>query len=70
MEDRLCLYFQREISKNNLRGLSEMEKIKVVVVAGPTASGKTSLGVEIAKKRSNFLLQFDKIINLINSLYL
>ena len=26
-----------------------MEKIKVVVVAGPTASGKTELGVEIAK---------------------
>ena len=26
-----------------------MEKIKLVVIAGPTASGKTELGVEIAK---------------------
>ena len=27
-----------------------MDKNKVIVIAGPTASGKTSLGVELAKR--------------------
>ena len=27
-----------------------MEKKKVIVLTGPTASGKTSLGIELAKK--------------------
>ena len=35
-----------------------MDKPKVIVICGPTASGKTALSIELAKKnrwRNNFL---------------
>ena len=38
-----------------------MEKIKVVVVAGPTASGKTALGVEIAKAYNGEVVSADSM---------
>ncbi len=38
-----------------------MEKIPVIVVVGPTASGKTSLGIEIAKKFDGEIISFDSM---------
>ncbi|MBQ3565916.1 MAG: tRNA (adenosine(37)-N6)-dimethylallyltransferase MiaA, partial [Oscillospiraceae bacterium] len=38
-----------------------MEKIKVIVVAGPTASGKTALGVEIAKAFNGEVVSADSM---------
>ncbi|MBE6844467.1 MAG: tRNA (adenosine(37)-N6)-dimethylallyltransferase MiaA [Ruminococcus sp.] len=38
-----------------------MEKIKVIVVAGPTASGKTALGVEIAKAYNGEVVSADSM---------
>lgn len=38
-----------------------MEKIPVIVVVGPTASGKTSLAIEIAKKFDGEIISFDSM---------
>ncbi len=38
-----------------------MEKIKVIAVVGPTASGKTALAVEIAKKYNGEVVSFDSM---------
>ena len=38
-----------------------MEKIPVIVVVGPTASGKTSLGIEIAKRFDGEIISFDSM---------
>lgn len=38
-----------------------MEKIKTVVIAGPTASGKTALGVEIAKEFNGEVISADSM---------
>ena len=37
------------------------EKIKVAVVAGPTASGKTALAVELAKKHNGEVVSADSM---------
>lgn len=37
------------------------EKIKIIVVAGPTASGKTALGVEIAKQCNGEIISADSM---------
>ncbi|MDD3774199.1 MAG: tRNA (adenosine(37)-N6)-dimethylallyltransferase MiaA, partial [Patescibacteria group bacterium] len=36
-----------------------MKKIKIVVILGPTASGKTSLGIELAKKFNGEIISAD-----------
>ena len=38
-----------------------MEKIKVIAVVGPTASGKTSLAVELAKKLNGEVVSADSM---------
>ncbi|MCD7827877.1 MAG: tRNA (adenosine(37)-N6)-dimethylallyltransferase MiaA [Clostridiales bacterium] len=38
-----------------------MDKIKVIAVVGPTASGKTSLGIEIAKKINGEIVSADSM---------
>ena len=49
--------------KNSLKGqVFEMsEKIKVVAIVGPTASGKTKLGVEAAKKFNGEIISADSM---------
>ena len=37
------------------------EKIKVVAIVGPTASGKTKLGVEAAKKFNGEIISADSM---------
>ena len=38
-----------------------MEKIKIAVIAGPTASGKTALGVEMAKAFDGEVISADSM---------
>ena len=38
-----------------------MEKIPVIVIVGPTASGKTSLGIEVAKRFGGEIISFDSM---------
>lgn len=38
-----------------------MEKIKVIAVVGPTASGKTGLAIELAKKLDGEIISFDSM---------
>ena len=38
-----------------------MQKTKVIVIAGPTASGKTKLGVELAKKVNGEIVSADSM---------
>ena len=38
-----------------------MTKPKIIVIAGPTASGKTSLGVELAKKINGEVISSDSM---------
>lgn len=38
-----------------------MEKVKVIAVVGPTASGKTGLAVELAKKLDGEIISFDSM---------
>lgn len=43
------------------RGGSFLAKPKVIVIAGPTASGKTALGVELAKKINGEIISADSM---------
>ena len=38
-----------------------MEKLKAIFVVGPTASGKTALGIEIAKKFGGEVISADSM---------
>ena len=38
-----------------------MDKAKVIVIAGPTASGKTSLSIELAKKINGEVISSDSM---------
>ena len=50
------------ILKNSLKGLSDMtDKIRVIAIVGPTASGKTALGVEIAEEFSGEVVSADSM---------
>ena len=48
--------------KNSLKGLSDMtDKIRVIAIVGPTASGKTALGAEIAEEFSGEVVSADSM---------
>ncbi|HBA93195.1 MAG TPA: tRNA (adenosine(37)-N6)-dimethylallyltransferase MiaA, partial [Ruminococcaceae bacterium] len=38
-----------------------MNKIKIICIVGPTAGGKTSLGVEIAKRVNGEIISADSM---------
>lgn len=48
-------------SKNFLEGVVNIEKIPLIVVVGPTASGKTGLAVALAKKYNGEIISADSM---------
>ena len=43
------------------KGIRKMQKEKVIVICGPTASGKTALGIELAKKINGEIISCDSM---------
>ena len=58
-EDRFLFLFQRALLKQNLKGKKTLNKI--IVVAGPTASGKSAVSVELAKILDSEIVSADSM---------
>ena len=56
-----CNYHEREGTGKRIWKDYLMEKIPVIVVAGPTASGKTALAVELAKRLDGEIISADSM---------